>query len=62
MAKFQGARNDYNVTRDGLRAGLEVNKVTEKLTPECLRPGPRDRMDVVFADKDDANKAKQRAP
>jgi hypothetical protein len=59
MARFKGAKNNYNVIRDGLRAGLKVNKVTEKLTIKSLRPGPGDRIDVVFADKDEANKVKQ---
>lgn len=59
MARFKGAKNNYNVIRDGLRASLKVNKVTEKLTIKSLRPGPGDRIDVVFADKDEANKAKQ---
>lgn len=59
MARFKGAKNSYNVIRDGLRAGLQVNKVTEKLTIKSLRPGPSDEIDVVFADKDEANKAKQ---
>lgn len=57
--RFKGAKNNYNGIRDGLRDGLKVNKVTEKLTIRCLRPGPGDIIDVVFADKDEANKAKQ---
>jgi hypothetical protein len=59
MGRFKGAKNNYNVIRDSLRDGLKVNKVTEKLTIKSLRPGPGDRIDVVFADKDEANKAKQ---
>jgi hypothetical protein len=59
MGRFKGSKNNYNVIGDGLRAGLKVNKVTEKLTIKCLRPGPGDRIDVVFADKDEASKAKQ---
>ena len=59
MARSEGAKNNFNVIKDGLRAGLKVNKVTEKLTIKSLRPGPGDRIDVVFADKDEANKAKQ---
>ena len=58
MGRFKGSKNNYNVIRDGLRAGLKVNKVTEKLTIRSLRPGPGDRIDVVFSDKDEANKAK----
>ena len=59
MGRCQGAKNNYNGIRDGLRDGLKVNNVTEKLTIKCLRPGSGDRIDVVFADKDEANKAKQ---
>jgi hypothetical protein len=39
-------------------ADSESIKVTEKLTIKSLRPSPGDRIDVVFADKDEANKAK----
>lgn len=59
IGRFKGSKNNYNVIRDGFRSGLKINKVTEKLTIKCLRPGPGDRIDVVFADKDEANKAKQ---
>src|ERR1700712_1959374 len=53
MGRFKGAKNNYNGIRDGLRDGLKVNKVTEKLTIKSLRPGPGDRIDVVFADTDE---------
>jgi hypothetical protein len=59
MGRFKGAKNNYNGIGDGVRDGLKANKVAEKLTIKSLRPGPRDRVDVVFADKDKANKAKQ---
>ena len=59
MGRFKGAKNNLNVIRDGLRAGPKVNKVTVKLTMKSLRPGPGDGIDVVFADKDEANKAQQ---
>jgi hypothetical protein len=57
MGRFKGAKNHYNVVRDGLCTRLKGNMVTEKLTYKSLRPGPGDRIDVVFADKDEANKA-----
>ena len=50
MSVRPSAKNIYNVIRVGPRAGLEVNKVTKKLTIKSLRPGPGDRIDVVFAD------------
>jgi hypothetical protein len=59
MRRFKGSKNNYNVISDGLRAGLKVNKVSEKLTIKSLRPDPGDRIDVVFADRDYSNKAKQ---
>jgi len=59
LGRFKGSKNNYNVIRDGLRAGLKVNKVTEKLTIKSLRPVPGGRIDVVFADKDKTNQAKQ---
>jgi hypothetical protein len=59
MGRFKGAKNKYNVIRDGLHDRLRVNKVTEKLTIKCLRPSPGDRIDVVFADKDKGIEAKQ---
>jgi hypothetical protein len=59
VGRFKGSKNNYNVIRDGLRARLKVNKVIEKLTIKSLQPGPGDRIDIVFADKDEANKAKQ---
>jgi hypothetical protein len=39
VGRFKGAKNNYNVIRDELRDGLKVNKVTEKLTIKCPRPG-----------------------
>jgi hypothetical protein len=47
MGRLKGSKSNYNVIRDGLRAGLKINKVTEKLTIKCLRPGPSDRIDVA---------------
>jgi hypothetical protein len=59
VGRFKGAKNKYNVIRDGLNDRLKVNKVTKKLTIKCLRPSPGDRIDVVFADKDKGIEAKQ---
>lgn len=58
MDRLKGSKNNYNVVRDSLGARLKINKVTEKLTIESLRPAPGDKIDVVFIDKDEANKAK----
>lgn len=59
IGRFKGARNSYHNSRDGLRVRLKANEVTEKLTIKCLRRGPGDRIDVVFADKNEAGRAKQ---
>jgi hypothetical protein len=59
MGRFKVAKNNYNIIRNSLRAVLKIKKVTERLTINSLQPGPGDRIDVVFADKDEANEAKQ---
>lgn len=58
IGKFKGAKKlPCNQGQPG--AGLKVNKVNGKLTINCLRPGPEDSIIVVFADKGEANQAKQ---
>jgi hypothetical protein len=46
----------YNAIRDGLYDERKVDKITEKLAIKCLRLDPGNRIDVVFTDKDEANK------
>lgn len=57
--KLNGAITNIRRIRHRLRAGLKLNRITKKLTIRRLRPGPGDRLDVVLADKDEANEAKQ---
>jgi hypothetical protein len=57
--RYKGAKTNFAEIKANLQTSLKVNKVTEKLTIKCLRPGPGDRIDVVFGDKDEANKARQ---
>ncbi len=38
--RYKGAKNNYSVMKEILQDSLKVNKVTEKLTITCLRPGP----------------------
>lgn len=59
IGSCKGARNNYYNSRHGLRVRLKANEITEKLTIKCLRPRPGDRIDVVFADNNEAGKAKQ---
>jgi hypothetical protein len=58
-ADSRDPKNNYNGISDGLCGGLKVNKFTEMLTIKSLRSGLGDRIDIVYADKDEANKAKQ---
>jgi hypothetical protein len=59
LAGSKDHKKNHNGISDGLCGGLKVNKFTEKLTIKSLRPGLGDRIDIVYADKDEANKAKQ---
>jgi hypothetical protein len=59
MGGFKGPKHNYNDIRYGLPAMLRAKRATEKQTIKCYRPGPGDRIDVVFAAQDEANKAKQ---
>ncbi|KAK5110790.1 hypothetical protein LTR85_000719 [Meristemomyces frigidus] len=54
MGRFKGAKNNFAAIKENLEKGLKVNKVTENLTITCLRPGPGERIDVVFANKEEA--------
>lgn len=49
------------VTRGKAKAvGARRTTIIEKLTIKSLRPTLGDRINVLFTDKDEANKAKQR--
>lgn len=54
LAAHRGGRTSLSC-----KTSEQCPKVTEGLTITCLRPGAGDRIDVVFANKDEANKAKQ---
>jgi hypothetical protein len=50
---------DYVAVKQKLQQGLDRSKVTEGLKIQFLRPGPGERVDVVFQEKKDAEKARK---
>jgi len=49
--RTKAEKNDYAVVKARLQEGLDSVQVTIGLKIECLRLGPRDRIEVVFATK-----------
>ena len=45
--------------KEKLQNGLDKAKVTKGLKIEFLRPGPGERIEVVFKDKEQAEKARK---
>lgn len=45
--------------KERLQDGLDKAKVTEGLKIDFLRPGPGDRIEVVFKNKEQAEKARK---
>ena len=58
VGRYKGAKTDFAAIKAKLQESVKVNKVTEGLTVRCLRPGPGDRIEVVFENKEEASKAK----
>jgi len=58
VGRYKGAKTDFAAIKAKLQDSVKVNKVTEGLTVKCLRPGPGDRIEVVFENKEEASKAK----
>jgi hypothetical protein len=50
---------DFAVVKEKLQAGLDKAKATEGLAIEFLRPGPGERIEVIFKDKGQAEKARK---
>ena len=59
LAAAKADKTDYMATRANLQRGLDNHKVTEGLKVVMLRPGPADRLDVIFETADQADKARQ---
>jgi hypothetical protein len=47
------------LVKERLQNGLEKAKVTKGLKIEFLRPGPGERIEVVFKDKEQAEKVRK---
>ena len=59
LAAAKTDKTDYTAIRANLQRGLDNYKVTEGLKIVMLRPGPADRLDVIFETADQADKARQ---
>lgn len=57
VGRYKGAKTDFTAIKAKLQDSVKINKVTEGLTVKCLRPGPGDRIEVVFENKEEAGKA-----
>jgi hypothetical protein len=57
--RTKAEKADYAVVKERLQDGLDKQKVTEGLKIEFLRPGPGDRIEVVFENKEQAEKARK---
>lgn len=51
--RFKGAKRNFTRIGGSLQAGLQIKKITEKLTTKCSQPGPGKRIGVVIANKDE---------
>jgi hypothetical protein len=59
MAAAKIDKTDYAKIKSDLKQGINTHKVTEGLKIVCLRPGPAERVDVVFETEEQADKARQ---
>jgi hypothetical protein len=57
--RTKAEKTDYTVVKQKLQQGLDKAKVTEGLKIQFLRPGPGERIDVVFQEKKQAEKARK---
>jgi hypothetical protein len=57
--RTKAEKTDYTVVKQKPQHGLDKAKVTEGLKIQFLRPGPGERIDVVFRDKKQAEKARK---
>jgi hypothetical protein len=57
--RTKAEKTDFAVVKERLQSGLDKAKVTEGLKIDFLRPGPGDRIEVVFKDKEQADKARK---
>lgn len=52
-------KSDFVALKEKLQQGFEKTKSTEDLKIQFLRPGPGERIDVVFSEKNQAEKARK---
>jgi hypothetical protein len=57
--RTKAEKADFAVVKEKLQNGLDKAKVTEGLKIDFLRPGPGDRIEVVFENKEQAEKARK---
>jgi hypothetical protein len=57
--RTKAEKADFAVVKERLQEGLDKQKVTEGLKIDFLRPGPGDRIEVVFENKEQAEKARK---
>jgi hypothetical protein len=57
--RTKAEKADFAVVKERLQDGLDKAKVTEGLKIDFLRPGPGDRIEVVFENKEQAEKARK---
>ena len=57
--RTKAEKADFTVVKERLQDGLDKAKVTEGLKIDFLRLGPGDRIEVVFENKEQAEKARK---
>jgi hypothetical protein len=57
--RTKAEKADFAIVKERLQNGLDKAKVTEGLKIDFLRPGPGDRIEVVFENKEQAEKARK---
>jgi hypothetical protein len=57
--RTKAEKDDFTLVKERLRGSLDKAKVTKGLKIEFLRPGPGERIEVVFKDKEQADKARK---
>jgi hypothetical protein len=58
-ARTKAEKTDYAAIKQKLQQGLDKSKNTEGLKIQFLRPGPGERINVVFQEKEQAEKARK---
>ena len=57
--RTKAEKANFTLVKEKLQKGLDKAKVTEGLRIAFLRPGPGERIEVVFKDKEQAEKARK---